>query len=45
MSERDEILRQIRAGQQMTVGGGGNKIRPAGQPSSAGTEIKQHTWG
>jgi len=31
MASREEILRQIRNGQPMVVGGGGSTIRPAGQ--------------
>jgi len=44
-SEREKILEQIRAGRQMVVGGGGNNIRPAGDPKATGAPIKAHTWG
>ena len=42
---RDEILRQIRRGRPMVVGGGGSTIRPAGKPVSDGARVKSHDWG
>ncbi len=45
MNDRERILRQIRNGQQMVVGGGGQTIRPAGEPAQAGQVVKKHTWG
>lgn len=45
MNTRENILRQIRNGQQMVVGQGGRAIRPAGEPVANGTVVKPHKWG
>ena len=45
MSERERILRQIRNGQPMVVGGGGGTIRPRGESAKDGVRVKKHTWG
>lgn len=44
MANREEILRQIRNGQQMVVGNG-QAIRPIGNPAEDGVPVKQHGWG
>lgn len=45
MQDRERILRQIRNGQQMVVGGGGRTIRPAGEAVDTGAVVKKHRWG
>lgn len=45
MTDRERLLAQIRRGQPMVVGGGGNTIRPVGEPAPKGQTVKPHTWG
>jgi hypothetical protein len=45
MSPREQLLDQIRHGQQMSVGDGGRTIRPVGSPADSGAPVKRHTWG
>lgn len=45
MNDRERLLSQIRRGQPIVVGGGGNTIRPAGEDVPKGQAVKPHTWG
>ena len=45
MAAREQILQQIRNGEQLVVGRGGGTIRPASDPTAEGVPVKEHTWG
>lgn len=46
MNDREKLMNQLRLGRPMTVGGGGNTIRPAGEADQKGSQlVKPHRWG